>query len=487
MHQIQRWKNSPSAIMQLVVGLPLGMSFLIIFPWYAMMAPELSLPARLTSLIMVVSMILVLLRTIFVELVLGRALENYLLSRRTLAIVRKGKPTRFIKHGDVAQYRPHSGSFTLRNGKTLRFHLHDTPGSEREVAKKVIELWYGESAYDAVREAFHRSLFPPRWVSAILYVLLSAALAGVVVAGWIEHRAGLLSSLSVLAGISFLFIPWSIFQNNRFRWVLRGPQESHRVEATPMCALHPMATTIKRFPDVRPSSLLQSGTFLALFLLASVTIPICRYLMYLLQESRRDVPMATFALLGTLFTLYFAERFYKTLIRGELFTTVLVSTRTFAVVRPRRPVRYLKPRDIVGIRPNQKILLLADGTEIELGYNNQLGNAHGLLKYLWEHHWYFVPKAQRRGPHDLGIGWSRGVLLCTLFFSGFAFSAHGNSVGQDWMLYPGLIAFLGAPGCFFWLVFKKVTGYRVSLRPDDYPGTVGPRGSESQPDSSRQD
>ncbi len=467
MQQIHRAQSSRSAALQIAIIHPLGAGIFCLFIWYALTAPELALAARLSSL-MFFAVAFALLRVFVIEIAKGNAFETYLLSRRTLAIVRRGKPKRYIKPRDLAFFCPKSDSFILCDGKSLTLHVQDRPGSNRQFAERIITLWYGESEFSAAREAYRLSHFPPRGFSALLYGLLVAALTGVAIAGWYEHKTGLFTSLLALAVNFIVFTVRVHVQTVRFRWNLNDARACPKARSASNGASNRSASSIRRFPELRPSVPGKVLSYSALFLLASMTIPICRYLMYLPHESRREVVVAAFALVGVVFTLYLLGRCYNTFIRRDLFTTVLVSRRTISVVRVGKPVRYLKQRDIVAIRPNPKIILLADGTELRLGYNDQLGNCLGLFDHLWRAWWEYVPEFARRGPADAGVGWLKAALFLGVFVAGLAMAFHSEDTERDWLMYPGVAALLIAPCLFFWTVLRHFSLYCVSLKPEDY-------------------
>lgn len=467
-HEIYRWRNSRSAVLQIAIVYPLGVGIFGLFTWYALTDPELTVSARLASLIMV-AIIFVLLRAFVVEILLGRPLETYLLSRRTLAIVRKGRPTRFLKPRDLAQFYPRSDSFSLRDGKSLTLHVHNTSGSKRQLAEKLVTLWYGESEYKAIREAYRLAHFPPRWISAVFSVVLVAALSGVVIAGSNENRSGLLASFAVLAALLVASTIWTHFQISRLRWKLGGVPATSPIQ-TPSIQNPPFRpSTIMRFPGKRPGLLPQVLTYVSLFLFAALTIPICRYLMYIPQDSRRDVSVATFAIAGTLFAIYIAGRCYETLIRGDLFTTVILSSKTFALVRPRKPVRYLKRTDIVAFAPNAKQLILADGRRIEGGLLEELGNVPGLMDVLWREWWDYIPEERRKGPElGLGIGWTKGIFVLGVLGTGIAIAASADIAEREWMAGSAVALLLVAFGYYFYALVKKHRDFRISLRREDY-------------------
>jgi hypothetical protein len=468
MHQIHLWKNNRSAVLQIAIVYPLGVVIFGLFPWYALTDPELTVSERLASLVMV-AIILALLRVLVSEIVLGRALETYLLSRRTLAIVRKGRPTRFVKPHDLSQFHPRSDSFVLRDGRPLTFHIHTTSGSKRQLAEKLVTLWYGESAYKAIRDAYRLSHFPQRGIATIFTMVLVATLLGVVIAGWYENRAGLLASFAMLAALLVVSTIWTHFQSSRFRWKLGGASATPPVLTGSKQDQLSSPSAIKRFPKERPRLVPQILTYTTLLLVAAVTFPVCRYLMYIPQDARRDVSLATFAIAGALFALYIAGRCYETLIRGDLFTTVILSPKTFALVHPRKPVRYLKRADIVAFAPNAEQLILSDGTKIDVGLLEELGDISGPMDVLWCHWWNYVPEERRKGPDfGLGIGWKRGTFVLGVLGTGIAAAACSDIVERELVAGSAIALLLLAFGYYFYALVRKYRDFRVSLHRDDH-------------------
>lgn len=467
-HEIYRWRNSRSAVLQIAIVYPLGVGIFGLFTWYALTDPELTVSARLASLIMV-AIIFVLLRAFVVEILLGRSLETYLLSRRTLAIVRKGRPTRFLKPRDLAQFYPRSDSFSLRDGKSLTFHVYDTPGSKRRLAEKVVTLWYSESEYAAAREAYRIAHFPPRWIDIFAFGVIFCALATLIYGGMLENGHLIWGSLSAMASLTVFYVVWSTISGYRVTWPLgRGSDHADGAKAaTQRSTGYP--TKVLRFPTKRPSLTPQIVGYTLLFLFAAIFIPVCRFLLHIPRESGGHIYVGCFAFLGLLFTFNVARHCHHTLIRGNLFETALFSTRTLAIFRAGKPVQYVKRKDIAAFRPNRQLLILSNGSPICVGFTCDLGNSRGLMEALWKNWWDFVPIPQRTVPNQgAGIGWTKGTIASGLISAGFGVMLYGGSIDMGWLALPGLALVFFALWYYVQSLVKRGDYFQVSLRREDY-------------------
>lgn len=164
----------------------------------------------------------------------------------------------------------------------------------------------------------------------------------------------------------------------------------------------PDVPPIQRFPRVRPRWERYAATyFIALSVIsAPIVSAIASIVLLPPQETEAWFILGvSSALFLSPVALYFGLRCYKLFVRGDLYTTVVISPRTLCVLQPRKPVRYIK-RDqcrafLPGLQPSSGCIELVDGTRVGFGFADVTSEAPGPTTSLWRRWWPFVPERLR--------------------------------------------------------------------------------------------
>ncbi|MCF6287558.1 MAG: hypothetical protein L3K26_20610, partial [Candidatus Hydrogenedentes bacterium] len=151
--------------------------------------------------------------------------------------------------------------------------------------------------------------------------------------------------------------------------------------------------------------------------------------------------------------------------RGDLFTTVLLSSRTLAVVRPKQPTRYIKQADCVAYQPgtdsSSSRLILRDGTQVGFGLADIIPEPPGPMLTIWRRWWPYIPEEKLT---VLPLRWL--ITLCVVFM-GLMLFFYGAAQRSDSLILLSFTLLLGVPIYYAIRFFRKP--YTISLRAEDYP------------------
>ncbi len=89
--------------------------------------------------------------------------------------------------------------------------------------------------------------------------------------------------------------------------------------------------------------------------------------------------------------LYLAWRFYQRIIRGDLFTTLLISPRTIVILHPHRPTRRLRRAQCLAWRATHDAVELTNGDSFHLDSLPSTDAASCAFLALRRKWWPFVP------------------------------------------------------------------------------------------------
>jgi len=333
--------------------------------------------------------------------------DAYLLSSRTLAIVSPGKPVRFIKPHDIVAFKPNGPTLLREDGTPLRLpRLLPEPG-KTSLPIALVAAWYGEATLGEAKRVAQDSIRPSAKAIALFMLLVSVALLvalGLALAGMWRAFAGFIYPAFIagmcIGGVYQMFRAYkadklviSLVQNPEDERDGTLYTRTGRSPARP----HPVA--IRRLPDKPPQIWRLTGGSLLVLLGLFIFIPLCRLILSydtLEPATRYLVYLIGFDLM--LVAAYCIWRLYEGVVRGDAFVTVLLSSRTIAILRPRKSVDYIKPEECAALVCGRNELVLHDGRILALAKDLQLDEERTVCKTLCQHWW---PDAYGDEPEGL--------------------------------------------------------------------------------------
>lgn len=144
---------------------------------------------------------------------------------------------------------------------------------------------------------------------------------------------------------------------------------------------------------------------------------------------------------------------YKQLILGDLYSGVIVNSRTIAIRRRRGPVRFLKRRDCIGCGELGRSLWFADGKRYSILVEDAYGLVDHTERFLEPFYasWWPETTLEHLGTHRRNtFSWRRFALNLLFLFTPFIFLAV-ISIATDvpWVLF-------GVPLLISWYLTQKV-------------------------------
>lgn len=294
----------------------------------------------------------------------GEQDDAYLLSSKTLAIVGRNTPVRFIKPCDVIGFRLDPLSIITRGGKPLFLPNGPAIPGTVSLANALLATWFGTDVLPAARSDFRRRTQPQPWFLSVLV----ATLAGVLLAALTMASLGNWRYLSGFAGASFfavslLCVTYAALRLDSMRkavYPLTAPAEASRSSCRPEQRL--TSTEITRIPDTLPHFVREAAApILTLFGIA-IFVPVYRAAVALDElETVEQVILHVVAFEFVLLAAYCIWRTYQALFSERARSVALLSARTLAIVRHHEPVKFIKPEQCATLNVGRSQLLFHDG------------------------------------------------------------------------------------------------------------------------------
>lgn len=322
--------------------------------------------------------------------------DVYLLSGRTLAILRPGKPVRFVKPRDIVALKPDGMKMLLADGTPLSLPRYVPESGTIPLHQLIVIKWFGKESIEAAKATYRRAFRPSACaifacillVAGLLLAALGLALAGMwrEFAGfsyWVFMVGQVVGGLYAFALAYYasktvypLLPPTTLLPDTGLaRPVAPSPRSRGRVE-------------ILRLPEEQPRAIDHVGIVLLVLLGLCVFIPICQLaLSYDAIEQETRVLVRLVAVDLTLVAAYSIWRLYQTVIRGEIFVSVLLSQRTLAIVRPRRSVIFLKPIECAALVCGSNKMVLKDGRVLTLSQDTQFDEGRSICRTICKQWW----------------------------------------------------------------------------------------------------
>lgn len=226
----------------------------------------------------------------------------------------------------------------------------------------------------------------------------------------------------------------------------RGPVQPENPTLSPAHGVE-----ILRLPKERAKVIEHLGSALLVMLALCIFIPLCRMaLSYEKIEQSMQALVLLIVVDLTLVAAYSIWRLYQTVIRGDILVTVLLSRRTLAVVRPRKPVIFVKPIECASLVCGRNELMLRDGRTIKLAADGQLDEERTMCRILCQQWW---PEAYGDDPPGIWAKISRpcrrkiaiGLGLVSLGFAMLVVdpSPWGTAIAHHFIVPGGILALFG--------------------------------------------
>jgi len=382
------------------------------------------------------------------QFIRGAIYDTYILSNRTLALVRARKPVRYIKVRDVKAIRPVANSLELIDGTELMLPRAGNGPCALKLADALITNWRRTEAVDDSRIARAKSTPIPRWVTwAIIAIEGTFLVCGIILA-----TMGMWLALTLLflvtALVAMVAVPVALLKNSGAVTTInispnpadRSPSSGPGGQFKLVLPRDRSCKTIQRLPNSPPSAMEFTAINGLIILTLELFIP-CYLGVY-----RYGAPDAAFwnpslvvALSVSLVMGYYAQRIYKALVRGDMFVTLVLSSRTIAIVRPRRPVVYLKPEQCKALILGRNELVLDDGRSLHFGATRETLVEPDLHMKLMKHGWPEVYEAEiaKKETATLRVGRTHLYIAALLVATGLG--AHGLEliVESGWLFSIG--------------------------------------------------
>jgi hypothetical protein len=330
----------------------------------------------------------------------GKAPESYILSDHTLAVLRTGRKTRFIKAQDLRTYYPFSGKLLLQDGTTFTCQSFDGAASRKELPLALIQRWYDDSHQEALKDATesYHSISGAGITTSILVITTAIATMGYAA---VHHMDGLAFWGQVLFGGGMISVGLPTYLKRR-RVTLRLAAKGER-----------RPVNILRIPRAKPwlASLLMPYLLIALVLAGA--FPLADFAShYAPPGAERTKAIAWIACTALLCALYLAWRFYQRVVRGDLYTTIIISPRSLQIYHPSRPAKRLRRAECIALRTADDAIVRLDDEVFRLGGIPDLAAHELAISALRRKWWSHVPDASWKAR--LGLANSERPLQISL-------------------------------------------------------------------------
>lgn len=336
--------------------------------------------------------------------------DAYLLSGKTLAILSPGKPVRFVKPHEIVAVKPEGTTILLANGNPLKLpRILPEPGVP-SLPEAVVIAWFGKEHLDAARSAYSSSMRPsPRAIvtAIVIVAILLLVSLGLSTAGmWREFARfsyGAFIAGSGVVAAYFLALAYNARTIVHPLLPFASPLPDTSVaEAAARSPRSGSRMEILRFPVEQPRAIEHAAMSLLVLLGLCIFIPMCQMALSsdtIEQGTRVLVYLVAFDL--ALVALFCIWRLYQTVIRGDIFVTLLLSRRTIVIVRPRKSTLFVKPAECAALVCGRNELVLNDGRTVKLPSDAQMDENRTTCRTLCDRWW---PGAY--GEEPAGI-WAR--------------------------------------------------------------------------------
>ncbi len=317
----------------------------------------------------------------------GTSHEAYVLSERTLAVICSGKQTRFLKQGDLVKYRPFTGAFLLQDGSVFTCQEFDGSLGGRELSRAIVQRWYDDSHQEALLDATHAHQ-PIANIGSSMSILTCALVIAVMVLGAATKNEDLGTwGLLLLAPAMCTSIIQGYVRRRHIAISLRANGGRHAANAPKRRYVH-----VLRIPHERPRIASLVAPYMLMYLLLASAVPSVAFLKRHFPAGPELALVAnTLYVTAMLGGLYLAWRFYQRIIRGDLFTTLLISPRTIVILHPRRPTRRLRRAQCLAWRAAHDTIELYNGEFFHIGSLPGIDAASCAFLALRRKWWPFVP------------------------------------------------------------------------------------------------
>lgn len=311
----------------------------------------------------------------------GKSNEAYILSDRTLAVVRPGRYVYFIKARDLRAYYPFSGELLLLDDTHFTCQSYNGAASKKEVPQALIQRWYDDSHQEALKDSTesHHTISGAGISTSIL--VFAAAIAAMGYAATYGHD-GLGLWGQVLFGGAMLSIALPTYLKERLVNIRLWTKGVRR------------PVNILRIPRAKP----WTGSLMAPYLLMASVLAGAFPLVELASQyfpagPERTKAITSIAGMALSCAVYLAWRFYQRIVRGDLFTTILISPNRLVVIRPGCLPRRLKRTDALSLQTADDAILLPDGERFQVGRLPDEAASNLALAALRRKWWAHVPDA----------------------------------------------------------------------------------------------
>jgi len=322
--------------------------------------------------------------------------DAYLLSGRTLAILGPRKPVRFVKPRDIVALKPDGMKLLLADGTPLKLPRYIPESGTIPLHQMIVINWFGKESIEAAKAAYRRAFRPSaRAVVAcivLVSILLLAAL-GLALAGMWREFAGLSYGVFMVGQVVGCLYGFALaYKASKTVYPLLPPTtllpDTGIAETTVPSLQSGSRVEILRLPGEQPRVIEHVRIVLLVLLGLCVFVPICQLaLSYDTIEQDTRVLVYLVAVDLTLVAAYSVWRLYQTVIRGDIFVSVLLSRRTLAVVRPRRAVIFVKPIECAVLVCGRNEIVLKDGRVLTLSQDTQFDEDRTVCKTICRQWW----------------------------------------------------------------------------------------------------
>ena len=339
--------------------------------------------------------------------------DAYLLSGRTLAILRPGEPVRFVRPRDIAALKPAGMTLLRADGTSIKLLRTPHKPGEVSLSNAIVTTWFGKENLDTARSAYLSGMRPSSravtsamlLVASVLAVSLGLALAGM----WREFARFSYWAFYGGQAVAVIYVLFLAYNVGNIVYPLNPlpplPSDAHPVKATARSRPSVSRVEVLRLPEKQPRAIDHAGMALLVLLGLCVFVPMFRLaLSYDAMEEDTRILIYIVAFDLSLVALYSVWRLYQTIVRGDLFVSVLLSRRSLAILRPRRPVIFVKPSQCAALVCGSNRLLLKDGRVLVLPQDAQHDEDGTVCKTVCRLWW---PDAYGEDPTDIWAKISR--------------------------------------------------------------------------------
>ena len=310
--------------------------------------------------------------------------QAYLLSSRTLAILAPGKPVRFLKPCDITAIRPESMRLSLADGTSIRLSHVPVKDGLQSLDGLLVSSWFGKDTISNAWGAYIEVVRPPAWalwtITIVVAGMIVTALALAASGEWKSFAWFCNMAFNTSTGAGALYVFQRLYSARNFSYPLTPSLEKvaarYRPSEKRLRAGTGRTLLVQRIPMRPPRVIEHAGGPLLVVLGICVFIPLCNMALSFEPFAPSDRYLVLLiAMELALVALYCLWRIYESVVKGRVFTTVIISPRTLAILHPRRPVTYIKSHQCVALICGKNELLMDDGRCLHLGRDG--GNSEG--------------------------------------------------------------------------------------------------------------